>query len=145
LQRLRGCARGATDTVEGEHRANVLPISELWSSLASTRYSAREAIVRLILATCSPSEADALLDALLSERLVACGNLIPGVRSRYFWEGAIQVDEETLMLMETTDDLAAAAMERLRELHSYDVPKILALEPADCDARYLAWLGDVTR
>jgi periplasmic divalent cation tolerance protein len=81
--------------------------------------------MRVILATCSPSEADALLDALLRERLVACGNLIPGVQSRYFWEGEIQSDEEILMLMETTDENAPAAVARLRELHSYDVPKIL--------------------
>jgi len=101
--------------------------------------------MRVILATCSPGEADALLDALLSERLVGCGNLIPGVRSRYFWEGEIQSDEETLMLMETTDENVGAAVARLRELHSYDVPKILALEPRECLPAYLAWLTDVTR
>ena len=101
--------------------------------------------MRVILATCSPDEADSLLDALLSERLIGCGNLIPGVRSRYFWEGQIQADEEVLMFMETTDDNAVAAMARLRELHSYDVPKILTLAPADCDASYLAWLSEVTR
>ena len=101
--------------------------------------------MRVILSTCSPSEADSLLDALLAERLVACGNLIRGVRSRYFWEGAIQSDEEVLMLMETTDENAADAVARLRELHSYDVPKILTLEPSACDARYLTWLRDVTR
>jgi len=100
--------------------------------------------VRVILSTCSPGEADALLDAMLSERLVGCGNLIPGVRSRYFWEGEIQSDEEVVLLMETTDEKAAAAASRLRELHSYDVPKILTLEPASCEPAYLAWLAGAT-
>jgi periplasmic divalent cation tolerance protein len=101
--------------------------------------------MRVILATCSQGEADALLDALLSERLIGCGNLIPGVSSRYFWDGQIQTDQEVLMLMETTDENAAAATERLRELHSYDIPKILTFEPSECDARYIAWLTSVTR
>ena len=101
--------------------------------------------MRVILTTCSPGEADSLLDALLAERLVACGNLIRGVASRYVWEGEIQSDEEVLMLMETTDANAPAAMTRLSELHSYDVPKILALEPRDCAASYLGWLREVTR
>jgi periplasmic divalent cation tolerance protein len=101
--------------------------------------------MRVILATCSPAEADSLLDTLLSERLVGCGNLIPGVRSRYLWEGKIESDEEILMLLETTDENAAAAVARLSELHSYDVPKILTLEPRECEASYLAWLRGVTR
>jgi periplasmic divalent cation tolerance protein len=101
--------------------------------------------MRVILATCSPAEADSLLERLLAERLVGCGNLIPGVRSKYIWEGKIESDEEILMLMETTDGNADAAVARLRELHSYDVPKILTLKPADCDASYLAWLREVTR
>lgn len=101
--------------------------------------------MRVILSTCSPAEADALLDALLAERLVACGNLIPGVRSRYRWQGEIQSDEEVVLLMETTDENAPAAVARLRELHSYKVPKILTLTPSAAEPDYLAWLVEATR
>ena len=100
--------------------------------------------MRLILATCGPDQAEEVLVALLRERLVGCGNLIPGVRSHYWWEGEITSDDEVLMLMETTADLADAAMARLRELHPYDVPKILAINPESCDAAYLGWLQSVT-
>lgn len=100
--------------------------------------------MRIIFATCSPAEAESLAERLLDERLVGCANLIGGVRSLYHWQGEICRDEEVVMLMETTDALANAAAARLRELHSYDVPKIVMLDPADCDPDYLAWLEGVT-
>ena len=100
--------------------------------------------MRVILATCSPDEADSLAERLLGERLIGCANLVPGVRSLYHWHGELCRDEEVLMLMETSDELAEAAARRLRELHSYDVPKIITLDPADCDPDYLAWLRQVT-
>jgi len=101
--------------------------------------------MRVIQTTCAADEAEALLDALLAEHLVGCGNLIPGVRSRYRWQGDIQDDEEVLLVMETTKENAPAAAARLRALHSYDVPKILTLAPSACDTDYLRWLADVTR
>ena len=101
--------------------------------------------MRLIFATCSPEEAEPLLVTLLEEKLVGCGNLLPGATSRYWWDGQIERDTETVMLMETTADLAAEATARLRELHPYDVPKIVVLDPERADAAYLAWLSSVTR
>jgi len=101
--------------------------------------------MRLIVTTCSAERAEPLLRALLDERLVGCGNLVPGVVSHYWWNGAIEREAEVLMLMETTDDLAAEAAARLRALHPYDVPKILALEPTAADPDYVAWLRSVTR
>lgn len=100
--------------------------------------------MRLILATCSPDKAEPLLLALLEERLVGCGNLVSGVVSHYHWEGEICRDEEVLMLMETTAELAERAVTRCRELHPYDVPKIITINPEACDADYLAWLRGVT-
>ena len=100
--------------------------------------------MRVILSTCSPGEAEELLLSLLRERLVGCGNLIRGVVSRYWWEGEIASDEEVLLLMETTTDKAEAAVARREELHPYDVPKILTLDPVTTSAGYLGWLQSVT-
>ena len=100
--------------------------------------------MRLIFATCSSGEAEAILTTLLDERLVGCGNLIPGVVSLYHWEGAIERDEEVVMLMETTAERVRQATERLRELHPYDVPKIIVIDPATADDDYVAWLREVT-
>ena len=101
--------------------------------------------MRLIFATCSPEGAEPLLRALLEERLVACGNLVPGVVSHYWWQGRIERDEEVVMLMETTAALVSEATTRLRELHPYDVPKIVVIDPESADPDYLAWLRSVTR
>ena len=96
--------------------------------------------MRVILATCSPAESEGLVNTLLEERLIGCANLIPGVRSHYWWNDEICSDDEVVLLMETSDERAGAAMLRLRELHSYDVPKIVAIDPASCDPDYRAWL-----
>jgi periplasmic divalent cation tolerance protein len=99
--------------------------------------------MRVIFSTCSPAEAEGLVERLLEERLIGCANLVPGVRSHYLWEGEVCRDEEVVLLMETTNECVAAAMQRLRELHSYEVPKIVVLDPAHVDASYLAWLSEV--
>ncbi len=101
--------------------------------------------MRILFATCSPEKAETILEDLLRERLVACGNLIRGVRSLYWWEGEICRDEEVVMLMETRDELVATAMSRLKEIHPYDVPKIISIDPERCDAEYASWIQSVTR
>jgi periplasmic divalent cation tolerance protein len=101
--------------------------------------------MRIIFATCSPDGAEELAARLLEERLVACCNIVPGVRSLYWWEGELCRDEEVVMLMETSADRCEAATARLAELHPYDVPKIVVLDPERCDPRYLEWLHSVTR
>jgi len=101
--------------------------------------------MRIIFATCSADEADALASRLVEEQLVGCVNVLPGVRAVYRWEGAVERDEEVILLMETTAERAPAATERLRALHSYDVPKIVVLAPESCDEPYRRWLEEVTR
>lgn len=100
--------------------------------------------MRIIFATCSNAEANALATRLVEEQLVGCVNLVAGVRSIYRWQGAVERDEETVLLMETTAERVSDATARLRELHSYDVPKIMVLDPEDCDPDYRAWLKAVT-
>lgn len=96
--------------------------------------------MRVILFTCSESQAPDIVRTLVEERLVGCGNILPAVRAIYRWQGRIEDDRETLVLAETTDEVVDVAMARIRELHSYDVPKILAIVPDRCDAPYDAWL-----
>ena len=100
--------------------------------------------MRVIFATCSAEEADRLAGQLVEERLVGCINVLPGVRSVYRWHGEVCRDEEVVLLMETTAELAGAAATRLRALHSYDVPKIIVLAPDHCDPDYGRWLAEVT-
>ena len=114
--------------------------------------------MRLIFATCSSDEAESLARTLLEEmpnaylspelgkeRLVGCANLIPGVTSLYWWDEELTLDEEVVMFMETTAEQVDEATERLRELHPYDVPKIVVIDPEDADPDYMAWLRDATQ
>jgi len=101
--------------------------------------------LRILFATASPDDAPRLVSALVREKLVACGNILPAARSIYRWEGEVCDDEEAVLLMETTADRLSAAMERLRALHPYDVPKIVAWAPTDVLPDYLAWAREMTR
>ncbi|HVI32776.1 divalent-cation tolerance protein CutA [Phenylobacterium sp.] len=93
--------------------------------------------------TASETEADAIAEALLSERLAACVQVMP-IRSRYLWEGEVRRDVEELLLVKTRADLWDKVAARIRELHSYDTPEIVALPVVAADPAYLAWIGEVT-
>ncbi len=98
--------------------------------------------MRLVIVSCDPSEAASLLDSLLEERLVGCGNIVPAVRSHYRWQGRVHRDDESLILMETEQRLVPALLKRIPELHSYEVPKIITLDVREAFAAYAAWLHD---
>ena len=98
----------------------------------------------VLMVTAAPAEAERIVDALVQERLIACGNIVAGVRSVYRWEGKVCRDEEALIIMETPVAQRAAAIARLHALHSYDTPKIIELSPASVDGGYLRWVHQVT-
>ena len=101
--------------------------------------------MRIVFVTCPPDNGHGLLRQLVEERLVAGGNIVPGVRSIYRWRNEICDEPEEVLLMETAADRVEAMMARLRQLHPYDVPKILTFEPEEGPADYLAWVRDETR
>ena len=82
---------------------------------------------------------------LVAERLAACVNLLPGVTSIYVWEGKEEESAETLALIKTRRELYPALEARLRELHPYEVPEIVAVEWAAALPAYRQWLADQTR
>jgi uncharacterized protein involved in tolerance to divalent cations len=91
----------------------------------------------------SETEADAIAQALLAEGLAACVQ-IAAIRSRYVWQGEVRRDEEELLVIKTRADLWEPLRARIRALHSYDVPEILATPATHVDPDYLAWLEGVT-
>lgn len=82
---------------------------------------------------------------LVDERLCACVNLVPAVRSIYRWQGSVADEPEVLAMIKTTDERRAALQARLVELHPYDVPEALAIPIAGGHADYLAWVAAQTR
>lgn len=103
-----------------------------------------DALVVLVTAP-SPDQAAELARALVEERLAACGNVLPAIRSIYRWEGKIHDDAEALLVLKTTRGRFEALRERVIALHPYDVPEVLALPVEAGSAPYLAWLAAETR
>jgi periplasmic divalent cation tolerance protein len=77
----------------------------------------------------SPDEARTIANALVSEELAACVNIIDSIHSIYRWQGAVESAAESLMLIKTRAGLLPAIESRLRDLHSYDVPELIAVLP----------------
>mgnify|MGYP006309252013 CR=1 FL=1 len=81
---------------------------------------------------------------LVAERLAACANRLPGVRSTYTWQGKIEnADEELLLIKSRCEDFARVEA-RVRELHPYEVPEIIATSILAGSPPYLAWMQDST-
>ncbi|MFT3917164.1 MAG: divalent-cation tolerance protein CutA [Anaeromyxobacteraceae bacterium] len=88
----------------------------------------------------SPERAAELARAVVEERLAACGNVVPGVRSIYRWEGKVVDEPEALLVLKTTRDRLDALQERVLALHPYEVPEVLALSVDAGAERYLGWV-----
>ena len=103
--------------------------------------SADGSAVRVVLLTAPDAGcAERLARALVDERLAACVNIVPGVRSFYRWEGAVQDDAELLLVAKTQASRGAALAARVKELHPYDLPEVLELPAVGGSDAYLDWI-----
>lgn len=102
-----------------------------------------DAIVVLV-TTPTPERAAEIARALVEERLAACGNVLPAIRSIYRWEEKVQDEAEALLVLKTTRARFEALRERVLALHPYQVPEIIALPVEAGSAPYLAWIAGET-
>lgn len=103
-------------------------------------------VIRLVLSTFADEEmAGAAVRALLEARLIACGSMIPRVRSLYLWKGVLEESGEVMVLFKTDREMASLCMKRLEEIHPYEVPEIILLEPEAVSAPYEAWIRESLR
>lgn len=103
----------------------------------------KENIVVFITAS-SEDEASKIAKTLVEERLAGCVNIIRNIRSIYSWQGKIEDESEVLMIAKTKRDVFKALSKRVKELHSYTVPEIIAVPIAKGSKDYLKWLEEVT-
>ena len=95
----------------------------------------------LVLSTTdSLDRAQAIAAALVEARLAACVNIVSGIRSVYRWEGKVCNEGEYLLLIKSSAEKFEAVRSRIRQLHSYEVPEIVAVPITAGDPDYLAWL-----
>jgi periplasmic divalent cation tolerance protein len=107
-----------------------------------------EPSVAVLACTCTcPDRASAerLAEALVADQLAACVQVLPGVRSIYRWQGAIERSDEVLLLIKTTHERLDALADRIRALHSYELPELLAVEAVGGLPAYLDWVAAETR
>ncbi len=99
----------------------------------------------VLVTTKDKAEADKISQTLLQEKLIACANIISPVSSCFLWQGKIDRTEECLVVMKTHKDLFPELAVRVKALHSYEVPEILALPVVDGSGEYLAWMRSAIR
>ncbi len=89
-------------------------------------------------------EAAKIARTLVEARLAGCVNIIKNIRSIYSWQGKIEDEAEVLMIVKTPKPLFDALMKKVKELHSYTVPEIIAMPIIEGSEDYLKWLREVT-
>ena len=98
--------------------------------------------VMLIVLTTTPNETDAeeLARKIVAAKLAACVQILPQMKSVYFWENAVQSDAENLLLIKTLPEKFTELENFIKTHHSYDVPEIVALSADKVSAEYLDWM-----
>jgi periplasmic divalent cation tolerance protein len=100
----------------------------------------------LIFITC-PNEriAERISESLLKKKLVACVNMVPKIKSVYWWEGKIERSRETLLLIKTKDELFNPVKKEVIKLHPYEVPEVVCVKIRKGHEKYLNWIKEATK
>jgi periplasmic divalent cation tolerance protein len=96
-------------------------------------------VVALITAW-SDDEANKIAEALVKQRKAACVNILPGVRSVFWWQGSIDSEQELLLIAKTKKSKVEQIVSLVKKLHSYDTPEIIALPITGGSLDYLDWI-----
>jgi periplasmic divalent cation tolerance protein len=92
--------------------------------------------------TPSSEEANRIAEAIVTQRLAACVNIVSAIQSIYRWEGKITRDQESLMIIKTTEERYTELERSVKELHTYSTPEIVALRIEAGSQQYLKWLRE---
>lgn len=93
--------------------------------------------------TDTPELAQKIASALVNSDEAACVNIVPGIRSVYRWEGKLCDEVECLLIIKSTSDRFEAIRARIRELHTYQLPEVIAIPISAGDPAYLEWLRNM--
>ena len=101
-----------------------------------------EPAATVVLVTAPTQElAEQITTMIVQERLAACGNIVPGITSIYRWQDEVQHDTEVLIVFKTVNETVQRLAERVKELHPYEVPEVIALPVTAGSAAYLKWVA----
>jgi periplasmic divalent cation tolerance protein len=99
----------------------------------------------VLVTTANKAEAEKIANTLLQEKLIACANIINPVTSFFRWKDKIDCSEECLVVMKSRMDKFGCLANRVKELHSYEVPEILALPVVAGSEEYLGWVAEALK
>ncbi len=101
-------------------------------------------LATIYITAASRDEALTIGRAVVKARLAACANVFPGVTSVYWWEGSCQEDSEAALILKTRRDLVDQLVAKVKELHSYECPCVVALPIAGGNKDFLDWISKET-
>ncbi|HEY9714077.1 MAG TPA: divalent-cation tolerance protein CutA [Chroococcales cyanobacterium] len=94
----------------------------------------------IVFVSCRPQEGERIACELVAEKLAACVNIIPGIKSIYRWKGEVCQETENLLIIKSHKAYWPRLEARIKELHSYEVPEIISVAIEDGSQDYLNWI-----
>jgi len=100
--------------------------------------------MRLVITTCPVDKTEKLIDDILKSKLAGCASKTE-VESKFWWEGKIDEEKESLIIFKTREELVKKLFKKMKEIHPYEVPEIIEIKVEKVYDKYLKWLKDVTK
>ncbi|EFB73223.1 divalent cation tolerance protein, CutA1 family [Providencia rustigianii DSM 4541] len=127
------------------YRNKTITLKEIKMTLNDTHYKNPQQPCIVLCTTNTHDSAIKITQHLLNNRLAACVSLLPQVTSVYLWKGAVTEDNEILLLIKSTIANQQALFDAIREIHPYETPELICLDPSQVEDNYLQWLVNSVR
>ncbi len=101
--------------------------------------------ILIFITASSVQEAEMLATAVVKKKLAACGNILPDLRSVFWWQGNLENEQEALLILKSRFALLSDIIRVVKSLHSYDEPEIIAIPILAGSESYLAWIEQETQ
>ena len=103
------------------------------------------AAVLIYVTASSREEAETIARSVVADRLAACANVLPGVTSFFWWEGEVQSEPEVSLILKSREDLVETLTAKIKQLHSYDCPCVVAVPITQGNPDFLEWIATETK